>query len=330
MSKGLLNLGNTCYMNSALQCLSHLEALTYESHDFTLNRRKRTSSNDYGLMTQWLHFQQKMWDDTENSVINTGPILQEFIRLCKKQNIYFESFQQNDASDFIRIFLDLLHDSIKRKVSIEYSGEPVTTYDKLKVKSIKKWGEYFDSSYSYIIEKFYSQLLEITSCPDCDYLTTNHDPVLVITLDLLEEHTSLDDCIQSYIQEHQLDEENSWKCEKCQDYVCPHKKTNFWKLSPILIFQIKQYTRHKKLNHHIEFTETLSMDEYCLSKTKGNMYSLMGICIHNGGLNGGHYYAMCKNYKTDMWATYNDSSVVSTTFDNVLEQTPYCFFYNKI
>ena len=38
------------------------------------------------------------------------------------------------------------------------------------------------------------------------------------------------------------------------------------------------------------------MKEYCLnSKSNDINYELIGICIHNGGLNGGHYYAICKN-----------------------------------
>jgi ubiquitin C-terminal hydrolase len=329
MSKGFTNLGNTCYMNSALQCLSHLECLSYESQPFIDDRRKRSAKNDYGLMIQWLKIQQEMWDNTNNNVIHTGNILREFIRLCQKENIYFESFQQNDASDFINIFMDLLHGSIKRKVNIEVSGTPVTMYDNLKVKSIQKWSSFFENSYSYIIQNFYSQILSITSCPECKYVTTNHDPMLVITLTLSDNTNTLDDCIQEFISENQLDKGEEWKCDQCKKKVCPHKKTNFWKLSPVLIFQINQYRNGKKINKYIEYNETLPMKNYCLSTKKelSYNYKLSGICIHSGGLNGGHYYAMCKNYKTDEWNIHDDSSVHLTTIDNVLQETPYCFFY---
>ena len=332
MSKGLTNLGNTCYMNSAIQCLSHLRCLNYEYSEFTEDRRKRNGSNDYGLMVKWLHLQQEMWNDTKEGVINTQDILRKFIELCHENDIYFESFQQNDASDFIRIFLDLLHESIKRNVSIKYTGEPTNTFDKLKVKSIVKWGEYFDDSYSYIIKNFYSQLLSITSCPECDYLTTNHDPIMVVTLPTPDENiNSLEACIHKFTEEENFDPGEEWTCDKCKDKVLPHSKTNFWKLGKVIIFQIKLYTKKSKINHHISFPEILDMNNYCLCKEKSVDYSynLSGICIHSGGLHGGHYYAMCRNYKDNSWNIHNDSHVSSTTIEDIRQQTPYCFFYER-
>ena len=46
MSKGFTNLGNTCYMNAALQCLSHIPQLTLDSNDFIKDIKKRDDNND--------------------------------------------------------------------------------------------------------------------------------------------------------------------------------------------------------------------------------------------------------------------------------------------
>mgnify|MGYP002026229272 CR=1 FL=1 len=56
-------------------------------------------------------------------------------------------------------------------------------------------------------------------------------------------------------------------------------------------------------------------------------YQLFGICIHSGGLHGGHYYAMCKNIQTNEWNKHNDTSVSSVSIQEVLNENPYCLFY---
>ena len=327
MSKGFTNLGNTCYMNAALQCLSHLPQLNLDCNSFIEDIKKRDSNNDSSIIKGWLNLQHKIWKSKEN-VISTKSILIDFLKACKNENIVFESFIQNDTNDFLNTFIDLLHNSIKREVNITITGNPENNYDKLKLESIQTWKKFFEDNYSHIIINFYSQLLSITSCPKCDYFTTNHDPIMTITLTLKEEYNSLYDCLDEFIKEEILDTENTWKCDKCKSCVQPHKKLNFWELSPVLIIMIKQFRRNKKINKHIEFPEILDMENYCINIKKNNLsYNLSGLCIHHGDLYGGHYYAACKDYKENIWRIHNDSNVQQVSVNEVLNETPYCLFY---
>jgi len=317
-------------MNSSLQCLLHLPILSSDNKDLALDITKKSNRSDFELMKEWIRLYQKMWNDDEETVVDTRPIFMEFLRRCQKEKVYFESFAQNDAQEFITLLIDFLHQSIKRKVRIEISGKPETEYDRIKIESIHSWKRFFESNYSYIINNFYSRMISFTSCPECKYVTKNHEPISTITLTLEEEYKTLYDCLDEFTSETALDSDNSWKCDNCNQSVCPHKKVTFWDLSSVLIFTVKQFRQGKKINHHIDFPEYLKMGNYCMNLQKDRLnYRLCGICIHSGSLNGGHYYAMCKNDKTNEWNIHNDSSVSSTTIETVLKETPYCLFYTR-
>ena len=180
-NKGLINLGNTCYMNSALQCLSHLKIFHYSDEKF-FNECKR--SNETSLIYEWFQFQKEMWNNNNNKAFNPINILKRFRELCNKYNLYFQSFSQNDIDEFLYIFLDLLHKGINREVKMTFNKEINDEADRINVKSNELWVKFYEKDYSYIVENFYSQLLEITSCSNCGYYTTNHDPIQVLSLEI--------------------------------------------------------------------------------------------------------------------------------------------------
>lgn len=329
MSHGFTNNGNTCYMNSALQCLSHLPIFHPTNETFRKNVNQYQKGSP--VLREWIRILKQMWNGSQGEVIQTLPFLREFIKHCRETDVYFESFQQNDSADFIRIFMDFIHHSVKREVRFTKQGDPTNKVERLKSEAVDSWESFFSKEYSFIIPYFYSQTLTMVNCPKCEYITTNFEPVMVITLTMKENYTSIYDCLNEYTEKHTTDAQSQWTCDECSQKVNPYKKTIFWKVSPVLIFQIKQYRKQGKLNHHIEFPETLNMKEYVVNqKNKNVSYTLSGICIHSGSLNGGHYYAMCKDYTKNTWNIHNDSNVTPTKLTNVLQQTPYCLFYTRI
>mgnify|MGYP001246251570 CR=1 FL=1 len=331
MSKGFPNLGNTCYMNASLKCLSHIPELKHDSKKLKIDINKRSKNNDDKIMFEWIKLQKDLWEDNQNSIANTQPLLREFIKRCSSEEILFNSFEQNDTNDFLNTFIDFLHGSIKRKVNFQISGEPKNQYDKFKLESLQSWKRFFENDYSCIITDLNSKLISLLSCPECNYITSSHEPVMTLTLTLKEEYNTLYDCLNEYTREEKLDKNNTWICEKCKNKVQPNKQLIFWELSPVLIISIKRYRKNMKVDKYINFPEVLNMKEYCLnSKNNDINYELIGICIHSGGLNGGHYYAACKNVVTGSWNTHNDTSVTPTNIESVKKENPYCLFYRKI
>ena len=325
-NKGLANLGNTCYMNSALQCLSHL--LEFHPKNDNFLNENRNKGDIYGA---WLDLQFKLWSNDDDKPIVPKSFLQRFMKECRETDKEFNNFDQNDTEEFIEFFMDLLHRSMKKDIKITIQGHIKDQLDKLAVKGFNSWSQFFKNDYSYVIQKFYSQLLSVTSCTECDYVTVNFDPCMVLSLEIPSDATSLTDCLDSYTKKVTLDCDNSWKCDKCNEYVEPDKKILLWKSSDVLIILLKRYSNSRKNNNFIEFSLELDISSYCLNyNSKGTLYKLSGICIQSGSLGGGHYYAMCKNELDQTWREYNDTGVREVDEGELLKQLPYCLFYRRI
>ena len=327
-NKGLQNLGNTCYMNSALQCLSHL--LTFHPHNEKyFNECEKL--NDC-LMKEWFEFQRKMWSNEGSNVVSPVELLRCFQGECVKKEYYFLNFNQNDVDEFLTLFLDLLHQGVTRKVKISYNKDIEDEGDKIIVKSLETWKRFYEKDYSYIVENFYSQLLSLTTCPLCEYYTSNHDPIQVISLEIPEDGESLKDCFKKYTEKFTLDDDNLWECDQCKEKVHSEKKLMLWRTSDILIILLKRYKNGRKNNKYIEYPLTLSLNKFNMNfgTKKKNTYSLQSFSVHSGGLGGGHYSAVCKNPLDKKWREYNDSNVSLIDTGNVKGYIPYLFFYKRI
>ena len=171
----------------------------------------------------------------------------------------------------------------------------------------------------------------MTQCPICDYNTINYDPIMVISFPINNQSNNLNDLLDEYTSKkiNNIPTEK-WRCDKCKVPVNQIQKTMFWKLSPYIIILLKKYNNNlNKINKNIKYNNKIDFKDYTINyEKKSTTYSLESICIHDGNLNGGHYYAMCKN--NNKWYIYNDTNVSLTDEENVLNQTPYILFYKRI
>ena len=331
--KGLINIGNTCYMNSALQCLVHIPQI----RNYFLIGRNRDNLNielpEAELCKEFEILIYNMCQNKNTQDINPIDFVRRFIMVCREKNRDFSGFQQNDMGDFLNILLEFLHNSVYNTVDIRINGEIITIGDKYAYDAAISWRNYFKKSHSHIIDILYSQIMSSTMCPKCRNKCINYEPLLTIDLSIPSNicltNIKLYDLLDSYTAYETLDTDNQWKCDKCNIRVNCVKKIHFWRLSPVLIIIIKKYNLISKIKKNIDYPFILNMRNYCADYFGDNLkYKLIGVCVHQGELNGGHYWSMCKKY--DNWYKYNDNNVsLIKDINDVKNGDAYALIYRR-
>lgn len=147
---------------------------------------------------------------------------------------------------------------------------------------------------------------------------------------------TLDECLDEFERDEVLSEQDMWYCPRCKEHRRASKKLDLWKTPDILIIHLKRFSssgyRRDKLETLVQFpTENLDITSRVLQAEEGKqeIYDLIGVDCHYGGLGGGHYLAYAKSFIDGQWYSYNDSSVSPATANDVVDASAYMLFYRR-
>ncbi|XP_028850078.1 ubiquitin carboxyl-terminal hydrolase 21 [Denticeps clupeoides] len=332
---GLKNIGNTCFLNAVVQCLSHTRGL----RDYCLTKaylQDRCSKQEPELMNAFTQVLMGLWDvKSRDAVVSPS----RFYRIFKEAVPYFSGYSQQDAQEFLRFLLDRLHTEINRRPfqRLAAMATQETKYSRFRLdeEAGAMWKKYLERDDSRIVDLFSGQLRSSLHCSVCSHYSNTFDVFYDLSLPIPKRSTSRDsvslkECLDLFSQEEKLDEENAPMCERCCRRTESTKRLTIQRFPKVLVIHLNRFAMTRfsicKSTVFVSFPLTkLDLGPYGLVDCGPVLYNLYAVCNHSGTVNMGHYTACC--LEDEGWCCYNDSSVTPIPENKLQNNQAYVLFY---
>jgi ubiquitin C-terminal hydrolase len=314
MIHGLFNIGNSCYLNSTLQCLLNNDEFVYYIKTILEVLRGKSAENldRFNLLNLIIDLLEI------KNPVNLKQLLSGY-------NELFRNNRQQDSHESLLIILDIIHEKTKNvnlglPMPISFDSK-----DNLMKQSIDDWKKYIKVfGYSFVTYLYSGQFISSIYCSNCNHTNNSFEIFNDICLNVIDKN-SLKEMFINFFNGEII---NDVECTKCKIRCSHSKKLSIWKFPRHLIISLKRFLNNgHKDNSEIEISEQINFN--------GNItinYRLSFIVCHEGSsIGSGHYTTVVieKNMGSSRWY-HIDDEVVREINKFKFSKTAYFLIYSII
>ncbi len=341
---GLTNLGLTCYANSVLQCLRHVERIpwlfTSGRYDTLFNKTATgRRDNQQKVTTSFSDVITQQENGTSPGVLRPAGFWNS-LHTCVKDTLYeqFAVKAPHDSHEFLMFMLETLHESISIEVEMEImKRNPTTEEEKRVILALDTWKKSFSKEYSPLVDLFYGLLHVQMHCQTCGHISHKWETFNTLKVGVPKTGSETPpDVLELLTKEFEGEVIEGYSCDKCAPTrTTARRKVCLWRLPQTLILCFKRFNYNgTKIHTRISGSSVTPLSMATLfseeSPEKGGItdYSLRAIVDHHGSASGGHYTAQCKDKIDSQWYVYDDEST-HVIQGPIIGESTYILFYER-